>query len=491
MRASPYTMFALVSATLALACTSEVPSQAKQRPAAEARRSGGDATPPTQGKAVPLSAPMIPTLEGSVISTVSGLSLRAEPSTSANRLAALAENEALMIASVSVDETIGDKANRWYEVITSDGTRGFAFGAYLRPSPGGEVVRKATERAKQERGRIKPLDSTTLQRLLAKRGFRPTPTFKALVIAIEGSPEEGFSFHPYDYMGTSTHRDNWWPASTVKIFSAVAALQRAHAWGFGPRTNVTFHYEEEDVTARLSTLVKRALTPSNNLAFDRLTEIAGSKYLHETLFTRKYGLQHTTLLRSYAHRLRNPETEEGDSRDSPKMTLKSGKKTKTIQGRLYERSTRSRKCFGLDKSNQPRSGPPFDGNCTTLRDLAEIMIRVMLHEDLPASERFSLGPKALKVLRDAMSKRRSRGMNVVDGLKAGFGARTTKTWSKPGYALSWFSDNVFIHVPGTDERYVVVMADYPGREACDEGARHIGAILGRGLLRPNRGGSGK
>ena len=445
-----------------------------------------------QGKPPPTVVPAAEeasTLDGLVVSTTAGLALRKRPATDARLVARLLHNEEMMVASPGDVATVGGKTARWYELVTADGKRGWAFGAYLAKSPGGPATAAATERAKRERLRsvFSPLDSTTLPKLLAARGYRPPKTFKALVVAIRGDPDKGFTYHPYDFSGTSRHRDNWWPASNVKIYSAVAALVRLRSWGFHPSAKATFHYADGDVTTQVRRLVKRAITPSNNLAFDRLTEIAGSDYLHTRFFTKGNGLADTTLLRSYTHRLINEETEEGQSRDSPAITLRMGKRTKRLEARYNGRSLRERRCFGIDKDNRPRPGPPFEGNCTTLRDLSEIMRRVMMHEYLPPSERFDLGTFELEVLREAMADRRSRGMNVVDGIQAGFGRRKLDSWSKAGYALSWFSDNVFIQVRGSDERYIVVMANYPGRGACDEAARHVGAILGAGHLRTGGG----
>jgi hypothetical protein len=106
----------------------------------------------------------------------------------------------------------------------------------------------------------------------------------------------------------------------------------------------------------------------------------------------------------------------------------------------------------------------------------------MMHEKLPAGERFELGKREVALLRSAMSAKRSRGNGVLDGLRRGFGDQKIRTWSKPGFARNWFSDVVFVEVVGTGERWIVSMAGYPGRSALDSAAEHVGRLLREGRL---------
>jgi hypothetical protein len=312
------------------------------------------------------------------------------------------------------------------------------------------------------------VDGVSLPTLLSLSGFTPPEGFKAIVIVL---PKRGTAgpARAYDWHGTSDDRDDWWPASTVKLFAAVAALETTHRLGFGPRTQVTYEYPEGPVTLRLDRIVKDALIPSNNLAYDRLIEITGFDALHRGFFSKRNGFVNTVLLRAYGGRIKDPVTQRGVNLNSPPITLSFGKKQKQLPER--------------DGKPSKKLECPEQGNCTTLCELAETLRRVMLHDELPENERFDLGPAELELLHSALGATRPRGENIVDGLRAGFGPeRPLALHHKAGYALKWMSDAVLVEETATGKRYIVALAGYPGREALDQAALSIGKLLASGAF---------
>lgn len=310
------------------------------------------------------------------------------------------------------------------------------------------------------------VDGVSLPTLLSQQGFTPPEGFKALVVVL---PKRGTAdpARAYDWHGTGDDRDDWWPASTVKLYAAVAALETAHRLGFGPRAQVTFEYPDGPVTQRLDRLVKEALIPSNNLAYDRLIEIAGFDALHRGFFTKQHGFQNTVLLRAYGGRIRDPITQSGVNLHSPPITLSFGKKRKQLP----------------ERTGKARGECAKQGNCTSLAELAETLRRVMLHDELPEKERFDLGPAELELLHGALGATRPRGENIVDGLRAGFGPeRPVTLHHKAGFALKWMSDAVLVEETATGKRYLVALAGYPGRESLDQAAFLIGRLLASGAF---------
>jgi hypothetical protein len=310
------------------------------------------------------------------------------------------------------------------------------------------------------------VDGVSLPTLLSQSGFTPPEGFKALVIVL---PKRGTTgpARAYDWHGTSADRDDWWPASTVKLFAAVAALETTHRLGFGPRTQVTYEYPEGPVTLRLDRIVKDALIPSNNLAYDRLIEITGFDALHRQFFTKQHGFRNTVLLRAYGGRIKDPVTQRGINLNSPPITLSFGKKQKQLS----------------ERNGKPRGECPEQGNCTSLAELAETLRRVMLHDELPEAERFDLGKAELELLHSALGSTRPRGENIVDGLRAGFGPQRPVTLHhKAGFALKWMSDAVLVEETATGQRYIVALAGYPGRESLDQAALSIGKLLAQGAF---------
>jgi hypothetical protein len=297
--------------------------------------------------------------------------------------------------------------------------------------------------------------------------------FKALVLALPAagaSGARGAATARFDYRNTAADRGDWWPASTVKLFAAIAALETTHRLGLPPTARATFHYDDGDGegrarTLRVDFLVRQALVPSNNLCFDLLVELVGCAALNDGFLTAANGLGATTLLRSYAARVRHPTLGSGTHRLSPAVTLAAGDREVALPAR---------------HDDAPRDCPG-EGNCTTLADLAEALRRVMLHEELPPAQRFALGEAELAVLRGALGAGRRRGNGVVEGLRRGFG-RGLRVWHKPGYAQGWFSDVVFVTHQRTGRRWVVAMAGHGGRGVLDGPARAVGALLRQGAL---------
>ena len=312
------------------------------------------------------------------------------------------------------------------------------------------------------------VESERLATLLEARGFQPPEGFKALVVRLE--PVGGGAFTPryHDWRGTSDDRTDWWPASSIKIFAAVAAIERMAELGFPMRTHLTYHYvkdgEPDEVTARFDQVVHRAIAQSSNPDFDMLTELVGFDEINRDFFVRANGFRDTVFLRGYSNRDRDPETGINSARPSPRITLRYGRRERVLPARMGEGTY---EC-------------PDEGNCTTLQDLAEVMRRIMLHETLPPRERYRISDDALEVLRGAMAIARNR--RLADVFVESFGEVPVQVWHKPGFAMRWMSDTLFIHRTDTGERWIVAMAGRFGRRSLDDAAAHIAALLRSGAL---------
>ncbi len=317
---------------------------------------------------------------------------------------------------------------------------------------------------------VQSVDETRLPARLEARGFSGDEHFKALVGEIT-VPEDGApTARWFDWHGTSTDRDDWWPASSIKLYAAIAALETTHEMGFSPRATLTYHYEsEEEATyrGRLAEIVRHAIVSSNNLAFDRLVELVGMDTINREFFTRDNGLGSTVFLRAYGGRNRHPDTGHAINRHSPPITIEQGSRTRELPARD---GTGEYAC-------------PDQGNCTTLRQLANAMYRVMLHEHLPARQRYDLGERELALLRRVLEMpRREHGQLLVEAVQTGFGEAPVRVYHKPGYAYRWTSDVMFVHRTDTDQRFIIVAAGWPGRRVLDESLTKISEILAAGDL---------
>jgi len=316
-----------------------------------------------------------------------------------------------------------------------------------------------------------PPDPHLLPALLARRGFTPPASLKALVLA----PDRDGVGAAHDYCATSDDRGDWWPASSVKIFAAIAALETSRARGYPPEVWVRYHYDQvpdapDDARSRawrLSGIVHRAIAPSSNADFDRLVELVGFDAIHRSFFTAGNGLAATVLRRAYTGRLRDEESGLGIFRDSPPITLYLGRRKTEIPAR----------------PGTLRPDCPDLGNCTTLANLAEAMRRVVFHERLPEDLRYDLGPDELRVLRDALAGERPRGNGLPEAVARGFGDDVPLRFlHKPGYALRWISEVMLVERTDTGRRWILAAAARPGRRALDGALEAIGQLLAAGAL---------
>ena len=293
--------------------------------------------------------------------------------------------------------------------------------------------------------------------LLAADGAPVPAQLKALVTVYGPADVKG---RRYAVRHTATDA-TWWPASTIKIFAAVAALESAHAEGVGLRALLSFDRgTRKPYVRRLDWLVQQAITHSSNLAYDRLVQFVGSDALHQDLLGPDRGLSHTALQVPYSSNVSNLLS-------SPPITIIEGKRRIIRPARSSDGVTRC-----------------ATGTCSTLNDLTEIMRRVLLDARLTPNERLRMSPKALQGLRNALAGKRARGQEVVQAVRTAFGRRRVRVYHKPGYYPDWRSDIVGVHEPATDTTWIIALANSGGRKALNEPAKRIARLMAAGKLPP-------
>ncbi|MFN3202866.1 MAG: hypothetical protein ACE366_31020 [Bradymonadia bacterium] len=298
-----------------------------------------------------------------------------------------------------------------------------------------------------------PVDHDTLPKALAARNIEAPPGFKAMVIAL---PPEGLDARIYDYEGTGEDRRGWWPASTVKLYAALAALEVAESHGFSAKARVGFGGSNKAV--KLSWLVRKTLIHSHNRTFDRLGQIAGPRYTHTQLLNTARGLDKVLLAEGYSF-----DISGFDLTWAPKVTFLEGSKRKALPERRF---SPSRRCG--------------QRNCTSVGDLVRAMALVMLHDDLPDDQRLALSDASIALLKDALGDpARKRGLGVAKALKRAFRSkgRTLKVWHKPGFYPSWRSDVLYAEDTRSGERWLVGLAGRGGRDALNEVAYGVGLFM--------------
>lgn len=300
------------------------------------------------------------------------------------------------------------------------------------------------------------VDTTSLAPLLA--GVKLPADFKAVVVTFAPGEVAGQWF---GYNETADDLD-WYPASSIKVFPAVAALEAMEARSLGIRTRIAFDRPGQKPYVRtLEELVRQTLSLSSNLGYDRLVQLVGADALHTDLLGEARGFEQTAVQIAYSQNVVSVL-------ESPAITLGQGATAQVIPAREAELRARC----------------PQAMSCTSVAALAELMRRIMLHETLPEGDRLHLGAAAIGLLRSALEARKPRGTEVADALAAAFAPRPVRVLHKPGFFPYWRSDVVYGEVGG--QRWIVALAGRGGRDTLTAAAQRIGRLLASRRLKPGK-----
>ena len=211
------------------------------------------------------------------------------------------------------------------------------------------------------------------------------------VITAPGDGTPRFDWHDYGDTGNAT---DFWPASTIKLYAAVAALELCNERGFPLDTVVTFEHRENDgawtldCARTMREMLSEIFRRSSNEDYTLLLRLVGIDRINTQFFIPERGFPHTALMRGYV--LGRPC---GYVREEPqRITLRATDgRAETFEhtwsGRFYA---------------QERGGTIIDartGNVTSPRELAECLRRVLFAEHIPAADRYRLTTEQLAFLR--------------------------------------------------------------------------------------------
>ena len=326
--------------------------------------------------------------------------------------------------------------------------------------------------------RSEDVDTTKLAAILSARNFHPPSNFRAFVGVLDVQGDGIRHIKTFDWDGSGADPNGWNPASTIKIFSAAGAIEEMRAHGLHKGGEVIFDYPRGKRAFSFSELLWLAIWESDNIAHDRLMQIAGFDRLHATNgVLARAGLTHSAVMRAYMTHEWEAEGHNRSFKDAPGFTVKAGKKTVKVP---------------------PREGtatPPCkSAACTSLQELSKMLCTVMMHEQLPVKNRLDLGDgkenSLLKQFREALRTKRTKHpdgtwqafADAFPGKKSAAGA-ASNVYKKGGFADDWVSDNLFIRGNG-NRRYLVAISAHGGRTALDHAAKLIADVLKRDLLVP-------
>ena len=207
-------------------------------------------------------------------------------------------------------------------------------------------------------------------------------------------PTKPLKFRQVHYKDTGSKLD-FWPASVIKIYPALAALILIKQLGISLDANATLYRRKgtgawvKDITRSVRAMIHGSFNCSSNTDYTLLLRLAGVDWLHKTLFVPKNGFEETSLMVGY-------------SSDRPYVYYRTEEqrivlvdKAKTVERKHSWAGTMHSKVVGCGVSYSSTGA----ANCSSTRDMAENIRRIAYHEHLPATEQFSVRKDDLDWLR--------------------------------------------------------------------------------------------
>lgn len=206
-----------------------------------------------------------------------------------------------------------------------------------------------------------------------------------LVKEVEGKTT--FEWHDYRDTGRKT---DFWPASTIKLPAAIAAIELLNEHKLDLDASLTFQHQEKDgrwITDAARTpreMISEVFRRSSNEDYTLLLRLTGIDWLHEHFFTAERGFPKTALMRGYtAARPWVYLRDEPQRISHCSVTL-----THQWRGRSY---AAERGCTIIDTQT---------GNMSTTRELCDTLRRVMFHDQIEPSERFHITSEQARFFRE-------------------------------------------------------------------------------------------
>jgi Beta-lactamase enzyme family len=205
--------------------------------------------------------------------------------------------------------------------------------------------------------------------------------------------------HWYHTRDDGTRRD-FWPASTIKVYAAVAALEALEARGFGLESVVIFERRataggpwRTDTARSIKEMLSEVFRRSSNEDYTLLLRIPGLDVMNRHFLTPERGFPHSALMRGYVsadvrpYGYRREEAQRITLMDPSRPDRAPVCTEHVWSGRAY---AGERGCTVID---------PELGNVTSTYELVDCLRRLLCHESLPLEERFRLSQPMVDFLR--------------------------------------------------------------------------------------------
>ena len=207
------------------------------------------------------------------------------------------------------------------------------------------------------------------------------PTWVAFIYVQLDSGGPRFQWAAY---GDTADGTDFWPASTIKIYTVTATLELLKDYGVSLDAVASFYHRSGDswvfdTSRSFRDIIFDIFDFSSNSDYTLLLRFCGLDWLNTEFFVADNGFSETALMRGYV----TDRPWVYNRTEGQRIVIEDGD---TSIERTHEWSNTSyADLVGCTVYNGTGTG-----NCSSPRDMAEHMRRLMFHEEIPASERFDV-----------------------------------------------------------------------------------------------------
>jgi len=295
----------------------------------------------------------------------------------------------------------------------------------------------------------------SLETLLAQNNIQPprTPQTLKVVLDVYNRRNDHIDITRYFWRNAQTDdaRTGWVPASTVKVFAVVSALQRLTELGFDDTAIITF----KDVGQKISIadLITRTIVDSDNMSYNRLVQLAGHSRMSEML---DKDFPNTALNKPYLVDDWSKLTRGNTTFNAPDIVVSDSKKTTIIEA----------------AAQRPPSLCKSVSACTQLSELNSLMARATIFQNLQISK-----PLHDRLLR-ALAAPKPRGSGFSNSIEAHATKYEFMSFHKHGFNGEWYSQTVVLLNNHADRAFVVSAVGAKGdRTLLNDVGRAIGELI--------------
>ena len=220
-----------------------------------------------------------------------------------------------------------------------------------------------------------------------------------------------------DYRETGLRTD-FWPASTVKLYTAIAACELLQTKKLSLDTTATFAHEEAgqwrtDCSRTVREMISEVFRRSSNEDYTLLLRLCGIDWLNTHFLTAERGFPNTALMRGYVA----DQPWRYTQAEKQRILLRDGAEGIS---HLIEHQWSGRD-YGAERGITVLFAE--NGNVTSPRVLCDSLRRVLFHDQLPEVERFRISKEQALFLKEGSP-------GGFHGLETKIGEKGPTIWQK-------------------------------------------------------------